>query len=74
MSQNYKSPCGCEIHVIKWTARSKSVSVKSCPMHKNAGAAIELIRKTFKTSGSIEKMRECQVEADHILAEVDGVV
>jgi hypothetical protein len=33
MGSNYKAPCGCEIHVIKWSSKRKVVSQKSCALH-----------------------------------------
>lgn len=41
MSDEYKSTCGCKIHVAQWTAKRKVVSQESCAVHKNA---IELLR------------------------------
>jgi hypothetical protein len=32
----YKSACGCKIHVAQWTAKRKIVTQESCPMHKSA--------------------------------------
>ena len=34
--KTFKSTCGCEIHVIKWSAKAESVTVQSCSLHKAA--------------------------------------
>lgn len=73
MAGEYKSPCGCTIHVAQWTSNRKVVSVKNCPMHKHAEDMVKLIRKTFRVPGSIQKMRDCQAEANRILDILDGV-
>lgn len=32
----FRSQCGCEIHVAQWTSKRKIASVQQCPMHKSA--------------------------------------
>ena len=36
MAGEYKSPCGCVIHIAQRTAKRKVVSQQSCPLHKHA--------------------------------------
>ena len=36
MAGEYKSACGCKIHVAQWTAKRKVVTQESCPLHKAA--------------------------------------
>lgn len=36
MARDYKSDCGCVIHLIKWTAKANVLTVKHCPLHKAA--------------------------------------
>ena len=36
MAGEYRSSCGCKIHVAQWTAKRKIVSQESCAIHKNA--------------------------------------
>lgn len=39
--KTFKSGCGCEIHVIKWSAKANSVTVKNCALHKSAPELLE---------------------------------
>jgi hypothetical protein len=41
LAGDYKAPCGCEIHVIRWSSSRNVVSQKSCALHK---AAPELLQ------------------------------
>lgn len=46
VQKDFKAPCGCEIHIIKWSSQRDIASVKSCPLHKAAPellAALESI-------------------------------
>lgn len=36
----YKSSCGCKIHVAQWTSKRKLVSVKQCSLHRAAPALL----------------------------------
>jgi len=47
MSGEYKSDCGCKIHVIKWSTKTKMVSVKHCPMHKAAPDLLEACKQSL---------------------------
>lgn len=51
----YKSQCGCNIHVAQWTAKRKLVSVKQCPLHKAAPALLEACKAAYS---HIEELRE----------------
>lgn len=42
--KTFKSKCGCEIHVIKWSSKANSVTVQSCPVHKNAVALLAAVK------------------------------
>lgn len=49
--KTFKSSCGCEIHVIKWSAKANSVTVKSCPLHKAAPALLEAAKEMERIIG-----------------------
>ena len=34
--KTFKTSCGCEIHVIKWSTKANSVTMQSCSLHKAA--------------------------------------
>lgn len=34
--KTFKTACGCEIHVIKWSRKANSVTMKFCSLHKAA--------------------------------------
>ena len=36
MSNQYKAPCGCVIHLIQWSTKRKLVSTKWCTLHGSA--------------------------------------
>lgn len=40
--KTFKSVCGCEIHVIKWSAKANSVSIKYCHTHNGESHAAQL--------------------------------
>ena len=42
--KTFKTNCGCKIHVIKWSAKANSITVKSCPLHKHAKELLEAAR------------------------------
>ena len=42
MSGEYKSPCGCVLHVIQWTSRRKVITQTSCPLHKHAKELLDM--------------------------------
>lgn len=44
MSGEYKSACGCKIHVAQWTAKRKVVTQESCPLHKAAPELLEALK------------------------------
>jgi HJR/Mrr/RecB family endonuclease len=53
MAGEYKSACGCKIHVAQWTAKRKVVTQESCPLHKAAPkmfAALQRIREKADTA------------------------
>lgn len=44
MSGEYKTACGCKIHVTQWTSKQKLVSQESCPLHKNAAVLLAALK------------------------------
>lgn len=49
MAGEYKSPCGCTIHVAQWTAKRKIVSQMRCTFHKQAEAVARELLKIMWT-------------------------
>lgn len=49
MAGEYKSPCGCTIHVAQWTAKRKLVSQTRCTFHKQAEAVAGEIKEIMET-------------------------
>lgn len=44
---DFKSQCGCEIHVTQWSSKRKIASVKNCPLHKSAPALREALKEAI---------------------------
>ncbi len=47
-SIEYKCPCGCTLHVIKWTSKRRVITQKSCPMHLSAPEGLALARRVVE--------------------------
>ena len=52
----YKSQCGCKIHVAQWTSKRKLVSVKQCPLHKAAPALLEACKAALAMMDSMDEI------------------
>jgi len=50
--KTFKSNCGCEIHVIKWSSKANSVTTKLCPLHKSAAKLLEALKRMAEWYGS----------------------
>jgi hypothetical protein len=50
--KNFKSQCGCEIHIIKWSSKTEMASVKSCPLHKSANKLLDALKKMVQWHGA----------------------
>lgn len=46
--KTFKSNCGCEIHVIKWSVKANSVTTQMCPLHKAAPKLLEELRNALR--------------------------
>ena len=44
----FKSQCGCEIHVIQWSSKRKIASVKYCQRHKAGDTGIALAKSVLR--------------------------
>ena len=56
--KQFKSQCGCEIHVIQWTSKRQIASVKQCSLHKAAP-------KLLKAAKSLLSLAEANVPDGH---------
>jgi hypothetical protein len=67
----YKSQCGCEIHVAQWTTKRKIVSVKYCSLHKSAG----LLLQSLKYARSFIRGNGCaEISCPETVNELDRVI
>lgn len=48
MADEYKSQCGCVIHVAQWTSKRKIVTQKSCSLHLAAADLLEACKSISK--------------------------
>jgi hypothetical protein len=48
MAGEYKSACGCKIHVIQWSAKRKVVTQESCSLHKAASVLLAAAKKAVQ--------------------------
>ena len=53
MSNDFRSPCGCVIHIIKWSAKTHMASVKSCPLHKAAKDLLKVAEIVLANIGAL---------------------
>lgn len=45
MAGEYKSACGCKIHVAQWTSKRKIVTQESCSVHKTAPEMLHALQE-----------------------------
>jgi hypothetical protein len=79
--KTFKTNCGCEIHVIKWSAKANSVTVKNCPLHKSASELLDKCKQlVYQLEFHIEHNndfgadRQRVSEAQEIIARAEGRV
>jgi hypothetical protein len=80
MSNEYKAPCGCVIHVIQWYTKRKVVSTKWCALHSSAKDLLSAC-KTLLPEGwndgvmdhmpGVKKARLAIAKAEGTLASLD---
>lgn len=51
----YKSGCGCVIHVIQWSSKRKVVTVKNCPLHKHASDLLAALKEMAEFYGAMHE-------------------
>lgn len=79
----YKSSCGCAIHVAQWTAKRKVVTQKSCPLHKNAPELLSALKALlvwaathsdadFEGKGESSKMNADWRNARDLIARIES--
>ena len=61
--KTFKSSCGCEIHVIKWSAKANSVTTKFCPVHLAAPDLLEACKWLMEQMDSGYLVRD--ISHDH---------
>lgn len=64
MAGEYKSACGCKIHVAQWTSKRKIVTQESCLLHK---AAAETLAERDALKAANERLREALRAANLII-------
>lgn len=77
MSGEYKSSCGCRIHVIQWTSKHKVVTQESCPLHKHAKELLDALRKCRYRLGQLagpkdDDANRAVLTADTTIAKAEG--
>lgn len=78
--KTFKSTCGCEIHVIKWSSKANSVTVQMCPVHKFATYLLDSLKILYEETadyirinnlGDIHHNRSMQYARD-MIAKAEG--
>jgi hypothetical protein len=75
MAGEYKSACGCVIHVAQWTSKRKVVTQKSCPLHKAAPDLLHALKTLLPEGwddGTMDHMRGVQI-AREAIAKAEGL-